>query len=330
MEIFGVIASLLGIGAEAAAQNDQKNLGWANLFETKRTNRKKEKLATSTREDAYGNEITYDPVLGWQINNTPMTQDILDSEQAETLASLTEDAGRNRNQARRKEERSLAASDDFEYAYNNYKYRPRKTEAEFIGDATAEKMIARRKGADETSAAVNKALIRQGNSSAIPGVFKAARDAEADEFEEALLGGKRQGRQDFYADKSAADGTLMQELEFLRGIANDTTQMSPRFTNLNEALSGMNEGALDQLIATIAQNDQSRQGATGQLMQVLGQSPNFAPLASAMGKLGGGMSGRGSAKVAGPVSEGESDFVFPLPREFGDRARANARIRNQF
>lgn len=313
MEILGVIASLLGIAAQAQAQNDQKNLGYANLYETKRTNRKNEKLATSSRKDAYGNKTFYDPVFGWQIDTTPTTQGILDAEQAETLASLTEDATRNREQARRKEKRSISAEDEFEEAFNKFKYRPQRSEAEYIADATQEKLLARRKGADEAAANVNKTLLRTGNSSNIPAVFKAAREAEADDFESIMLGGKRQGRQDFLSYEGANDGQDMQELEFLRGIADDTSAMPQRFTNTNQELAATAEGALDQLMQTIHMNEQSRQGATGQLMQVLGNTPDFSPLASSLSRLGGSMSKVGASR---PSKVSKS-----FQEEFNDRIR---------
>lgn len=324
MELLGVIASLLGVAAQAGAQNDQKNLGYMNLYETKRSNRKNEKLATSSREDAYGNVVEYDPVFGWRIKNTPMTKSILDAEQNETLTSLTEDAARNRNQARRKDERSIMGDDEFERAFNNFKYRPKKTEGEYIADATQEKLLARRKGADETAAAVNKALLRTGNSSNIPSVFKAARDAEANDFESALLGGKRQGMQDFLGMEGGKEGQDMQELEFLRGIADDTTSMAPRFSNFNSELSGTRDNALATLLQTLQGNEGNRQSATASLMQVLGNSPDFAPLASSLSKVGGdfasmfggGGMGDGSGYGGGPP--------IPRPRAEGALARRNA------
>lgn len=317
MEILSVITSLLGLASQAGAQADQRNLDWANLFETKRTNRKNEQLATSSRKDAYGNEVYYDPVFGWQIKSTPMTKGILDAEQSETLKSLTEDAGRNRNAAVRRDDRSKMADEEFEKQFNNYKYKPRPTEAEFIADATGEATLAQKLASDSAAAMTNRALMRQGNTSNVPAVFNAARDAEAKNFTQTLLGGKRQGRQDYQNYLAADDGADQQELGFLEGLASGTTSMPQRFTNMNAELGNEAQGALDRLMQTLSLGDASRSAAMGRVSQSAGQSPDFSQLAALFKSLGN----EGKQAVTGSVS---SDIPYPRPYEEGVRARLRA------
>lgn len=319
--LLGALVSGLGVAAEASAQGAQQNLGWANLFETKRANRKKEQLATADQVDARGNRIYYTPGVGWQIELDPETKKILEAEDYETIMSLTEDATRNRDAARRMDDRSIEADDEFERAFNEYRYRPEKSEAEYIGDAQREKLLARREGSNRAAADMNRNLIRQGQGGDVGKIFAEARNQEANEFEAALLGGKRQGIQDFLSVEGAKDQQDMGELGFLSGLAGQTTNMPQRFTNRADTLSSGAESAMDELLAILAQNESSRQGATGQLMQVLGQSPNFAPLASALGQLGGSF--EGSARTTEPVAR-TRNIPYPRPYEEGVRARLRA------
>ncbi|HWV46788.1 MAG TPA: hypothetical protein VN039_12360 [Nitrospira sp.] len=285
--IGGIIASLLGVAAQAQAENDQKNLGYANLFETKRENREREKLAESSQTDAYGNKIYYDPLTrAWKIQSTPTTKNILDAEQSEQLKSLTSDAARNRSAAIRKDQRAQQANDLFTQALTDYKYRPQQSEADYVGDATKEALLSRRAGAAEAAAAVNKALIRAGNGSQIPAVFNAARDADANEFEQTLLGAKRQGEQDFLNIGGAKDQKAQQQIDFLRSIADDTSDSPIHFGNENDTLANRSSGALSQLLSVLAQDSANRQGAVGPLMDALGRSPDFSGLGSALGRLG--------------------------------------------
>lgn len=323
--ILGALMSGLGVAAEASAIGGQQNLGWANLFEQRRSNREREKLAKSARTDPRGNRVYFDPTFGWQIDLAPGTQQILDAEDRETLLSLTEDAARNREAARRMEGRSEEADELFEELFNEYRYRPKKSEAEYVGDAQREKLLARRKGSDEAAAAINRALIRQGNSSNVGAVFNAARDAEADEFEEVLLGGKRQGIQDFLNIEGGKDQALQQELGFLEAIANNVTNMPQRFTNRAGELSGTADDATSELLSVLAQSQGNEQGAVNALMQALGQSPNFAPFASSLSRLGdsfaGAAGGGGAASGDRLVSYGAP---YPRPYEEGVRARLRA------
>jgi hypothetical protein len=305
--VMGLFGSILGIAAQANAQQQQQNLGYQNLWETERENRFRDKLTTSSQTDAQGNQVYYDPGLKqWKIKLTPTTKGIVDAQQLEQGKSLTEDAPRNRAAAVRKDKRSIAAADDFERAFNDYKYRPQKSEDDFIGDATREALLSRRAGASEAASAVNRSLLRTGNGSDIPAVFKAARDADAQEFEDTLLGAKRQGQKDFLALGGANDAKAQQELEFLRGIADDTDTSPVRFGNDNERLQGSEANALAGQLSGVNQDQSSRTGAMDTLIKLAGQTPDFSSFASALSGLGRGMSGGGATgSVDGSGSGGQ-------------------------
>lgn len=329
--IGGIIAALLSAAAQSQAQNDQKNLGYANLYETKRGNRKREKLATSTQEDALGNRVRYDPAAGrWIIEATPTTKGIMNAEQYEQLTSLREDAGRNREARNRRDERSKLADDEFETVFNNYKYRPKANKAGYEADAISDSLRARKDASANTAAAVNKSLIRSGGGSNIPAVFNAARDAEADEFESVLSGAKSRGRQNFYAEESANNSLFQQELGFLQGLADDSGEAPVRFGNDNARMSGQSDAAMAELLQVLQGNESSRQNAMGTLINVAGNSVDFAPLASALGKLGSlgaGMSRKAGPGVAPKDDETISGGFFDAFRKAGYTTRT---IRNAF
>ena len=107
--LLGLAGSVAGAGMQMGAQQDANNINWANLFETKRANAAAEELQRASRQDALGNLIHYTPGIGWQIDTTPLTKSILSAQQKEQLASLSQDAPRNRAAAERMDARSKTA-----------------------------------------------------------------------------------------------------------------------------------------------------------------------------------------------------------------------------
>lgn len=318
--MLGAVTSLAGVLSQAGAQQDTNNLNWANLFETKRVNRKNEKLATATRKDANGNIVQFNDALGeWEIIPSPTTKQILEAEERETLKSLTEDAPRNRAAAVRKDERSKMGDEEFEKAFNEYKYRPKKSEAEYTGDAQRTLLLNREKGMSEASSVLARELMRTGNTSRLPEIYKAADDLYAGTLEEAMLKGKSLGMQQFGEIEGNKDARLREELGFLQGIAGDTTTSPVNFTNKGGELTGQADDALAQLLATISQGEGRRMSATGQLAQSMSQSPDFGGLASALAAFKmPDQAPRGATATGGRV------VPYPRPYEEGVRARMRA------
>lgn len=321
--ILGAGASLAGVLAQAGAQQDANNLNWANLFETKRANRKNEKLATATRKDANGNIVQFNSATNeWEVIPSPTTKQILEAEEQETLKSLTVDAGRNRAAAERKDKRSIAADDEFEKAFNEYKYRPEKSEAEYTGDATRALLLNREKGLSEASSVLARELMRTGNTSRLPEIFKTADDLYAGTLEEAMLKGKSLGMAQFNEIEGTKDQKLQSELGFLAGLAGDTTTSPVNFTQKGQELNNTAEGALAQLLATLSSGEGRRMGASAQLAQSLGQSPDFGSLASALSQF---KMPEGSA-----TQTASGGRVIPYPRPYEEGVRARARAYNGF
>src|SRR5690606_39718972 len=126
----------------------------------------------------------------------------------ETLKSLTVDASRNRAAAERKDKRSQMTDEQFEKAFNEYKYRPQKSEAEYTGDATRSLLLNREKGLSEASSVLARELMRTGNTSRLPEIFKTADDLYAGTLEEAMIKGKSLGMAQFNEIEGAKDQRL--------------------------------------------------------------------------------------------------------------------------
>lgn len=293
-----ILGPLLGAGAGLAgaflnrdAQQDANNINWLNLFETKRRNRETERLAKASRRDAYGNLLEYIPGVGWVIDTTPMTEAILGASQKEELASLREDAPRNRAAAERMDARSQMADDEFERKFNEFRFRPRTTEAVEEFDATQTLLNARRKGLDESSAILGRQLLRTGGSSDLERVYKTANDQYAQSLVDAMLEGKRLGRQAF-AEKEGADlQRLTGELGFLKNVADTTTTSPVARPTIGDQLTGRGDDAARQLIAAIQSGHSPLQQAYGTLSQGIRNSAlDLSGVASLLSRLDFGSS----------------------------------------
>jgi hypothetical protein len=277
-----IIAALLGLASQQSALQQQANLGYGTLNETKRSNRKQEELATSARTDAYGNRVYYIPGVGWQIDTTPTTKSILDAEQSEQLASLTEDAPRNRAAAERRDSRSKMADAEFDEAFNRYSNRYRPSEDQFIAEAQDDALDARRKGMDEANAVIARQLLRTGQGSGIGGVYKSAQDAYADDLDMTLATGRDRGRANFAQSVGGADGRDQQELGFLAGLADDTENSPVNFSGTGNQLSAQADSALQTLLATLRGNQSAETSARNNLSGVVGKSVDFSALIKAI------------------------------------------------
>lgn len=290
--IFGALAGLAGAGLQFGAQQNANNINWMNLFETKRRNRETEKLAKSSRRDAYGNLLKYTPGVGWEIDVTPMTEAILGHQQKEELTSLREDAPRNRAAAERMDVRSKAGDEEFQKRFNEFKYRPRTTEAVETADATQTLLNARRKGLDEASAVLGRQLMRTGGSSELASVYKQANDQYAKSLEDAMLEGKRLGRQ-AYNEKEGSDlQRLTSELGFLKNIADTTTTSPVANPQIGNQLTGRADDAMSQLVAAIQSGHGPSQAAHNQLASGLSKSYlDLSGVASLLSRLDFGSQG---------------------------------------
>ncbi len=279
------IQSLFNLGQ----QNTANAINWRAVMEQARANRKQEQLQTADRADAYGNKLVYTPGVGWEYKLTGSTKGILDAEQRERLTNLREDAPRNRAAAERMDTRSQTADEEYKKRFNEYKYRPEKTEAEYVNDTRQTLLNSRKRGLDEAANAMSKQLLRTGNSSNVGKVYKQAANEYADTLQDVELNAKRLGSQQFRSDRDSDDNAFMKELQMLLGTSNQTTTSPVNFSGFNEQLTGRADQALQQLSQALAQGSQASQRALANYSQGVGNtSLDLSGIARALGSIGSG------------------------------------------
>lgn len=291
-----MIGALLGAGVSGLsamlqyqAQQQANAVNWKAVLETIRANREKEKLMKADRSDVYGNTLEYEPGKGFGFDLTPITQAILGGEQREQYLSHAVDAPRNRAAAERMDNRSQLADDEFEKKFNEYKYAPRRSENEYVSDATDTLLNARRKGLDESAAVLARQLLRTGNTSNLPALYKQAGDEYSKSLSEALLQGKRIGSSDYNAAESGRINRGNQELGFLANIANQTTTSPVKAGSYNSDLSQRADSAVSQLAQIMSSNQGAMSSALSNYAQGVGQSPNLNGIANALGGIDSSM-----------------------------------------
>lgn len=291
MAIAPFLSAGVGLAQSLFNMNQQKqanNINWRALMETQRSNRKQEELATSAKTDAYGNKIYYVPGVGWQYELSPSTASVLSGEQRERLANLNEDAPRNRAAAKRMDERSQMADDEWTKSFNKYRFRTEPSEAEVVGDTRSTLLNARKRGLDEAASLVARQLLRSGGGSNLAAVYKSAGDQYADSLEDVDLKAKQVGGQLFRERRDSDAAAALRDLSSLRDTADRTTQTPVNFSNFNSELSQGADSALENLQRTLAGGSQATSRALANYSQGVGNtSLDLSGLARAFASLRG-------------------------------------------
>lgn len=289
--ILGAGAGLVSALLQSRAQQDQTNLGYMNLYEQRRQAREREKLAKSTRSDAYGNKVRYVPGVGFVTETTPLTAALLNSQQKEQLAQFREDAPRTRDAAERLDRRAREAGEVFDEQFNRYRYGRRKSRQEFEAEAVRDAIAARQGRKDNDSSefmnAISRAALRTGNSNALRRLTKLAKEADAGEqtLSEAIAEAKRRGRQQYHAETQADQATTFGELGQLRSIADAFVPANFNWNNQDAALSGRQDNALSNLIQTNVANSNAIGSAYNTVAQAAGRSPDLGDVIGSLNRI---------------------------------------------
>jgi len=256
-------AGIGGISAIAnmGQQQQANNINWRAVLDSEANTRKQEELQTAPRGDALGNKLVYVPGQGWSYQLTPQSKSELSADQKERLASLTQDAPRNRAAAVRMDDRSKVAADDFEQEYNKYKYRPQDTEANYIANARTQLMNSRKEGLDSAANLLAQQLLRTGSSSNVGAVYKKAGDEFANSLADVNTKADQLGRQNYHQETQANDQPKLDWLSTLKGIADKTTTSPVQGSSINSDLTGRADTALQQLSGVLQQGNASTQAA---------------------------------------------------------------------
>lgn len=270
--VLGGATSLISAIMSANAAKQQRDLDWMGLQETKRSNRKSEELARSTKQDAYGNKLIYKPGVGWTYDLTDITNQIMSAEQGERKKNLLQDAPRARAADVRGDIRSQNANTEYEKLFNEYKYRPQTSEAASINDSTDLLLKSRKKGLDEGAALLARQMLRTGGGSNLQGLYKDVGNQYADSLEEAMIKGRSLGKDAFRTQRDSADAAKRGELDFYRQIADAGGGKPAQFTGFNSDLTGRADSAQQDLLRAIESGREATARGYSQVAQSQGQT----------------------------------------------------------
>ena len=274
-----LINAMMGMGANRSAQN----LSYMNLYEQKRAAREREKLAKADREDAYGNKVIFDG-SGFRVKNTPLTAAILNSQQKEQLEQFRSDAPRDRDAANRLNERSKQADEVFKERFNDYRYKRTKSEGEYEAQQLQDTLkINKSRYSDEANQLI-KAAMRTNNSGALKGIVNGLGKSNTS-LTEAIINSRKEGKQNFLAERNASNQVDFGELGQLKSIADTTPQTQLNFGNENNALSGQANNALQSLISANMANSNAIGNATNSAASAAGKSFDLSGIANMFSKM---------------------------------------------
>lgn len=286
--ILSAAVAAAGLGLQANAQANENAINWRNVFRQERDSNERSRMAKASRTDAYGNEVRYVPGEGWKTITTPTTKAILDSQQREQLAQFRDDAPRNRQLANRIAERANKASDAFDEVFDDYKYRRKKSEQEYIAEAIRDAIAARRGGGASRGAVgdLSRMALRTGNTGALPELLKIAKaNNTGGTLAEAIAAAKKAGKQQYLVENNADMQSFFGELGQLRAIADQIPSTQMNWNNENAALTGQQNDANKTLIQTNLQNSGAMDSALSRAAASAGKFPDVGPLAAALGKI---------------------------------------------
>lgn len=284
--IFGGLASLASSAMGMGAQNAANAINWRSVMETVRSNMAQEQLArelgkkqlslaekyqdqqydlsTADRVDALGNRVYYDPQRGWLIELSDGSARQLSAEQREQLLNLNEDMPRARAAAKRQDERSKVADEEWLRRFNEYKYKPKASEEAEVGKALEKLTRGRQRGLDESASMLARVLARQGDTAGVDRVMRQAREGYSESLTDIIAQSEELGSK-LYRDKLGADQGLAQDdLNFLRSTADTTGAVAPNYTSTAAGLTGTAEDALSKLAAALGSGYEAVAGATSQ------------------------------------------------------------------
>ena len=275
-----LVSAIMSMGA----QDKQQNLAEAELNFRRSEAARQRRMAMDGSSDAYGNRTRYVPGRGWVVDNTPLTQAILDAEQKENQQRLTVDARRQRQASERKDSRSRRADDAFKDEFDSYQYAYRPSEESYTADHQVAAALADKNRNEGGLGALAAAIMRTGDSNQLEKLndVSGSDSSAAARLAEALLGAKAQGTQRYLAETGGRDAVMGGRLSTLGSIANNVDGVSTSNTNLNPMLTSMMEKDSDNLLSTMARGAGSVAEGMRGVTAAAGRSVDLGPLVNSI------------------------------------------------
>jgi hypothetical protein len=314
-EILGAITSLVGIGMQAKAQQDQLNLQYAQFNWQKERAVQQDRFAQAGRQDAYGNETYYDRAMNeWKTKLTDMQKSIQQGQEKEQSAQLTKDAPAARKIREQVQQRAHDAIEPYNKAQLAYQYAQPPSEGAIRGDLTklmATNLMAQSKA---NQALLMRSAARLGTGAKAEEVINAVDQGLGKQQQNTLLQARNQAVQEAAARAAAHEtqyGTPMKmwgELMAQGGNLPDIPKSSLN-QDLGNAITNQNE-AMQKAFAAGTTGVSS---ALGGLASAAGKSPDFSGLAKILASIKSGK-GTGDDDQSGALnSGGESTYSQNIP-----------------
>lgn len=273
LDIGALLTGLIGAGNAAAAQQ----VDWANLQFQKEQARKQYGLATAARTDAYGNKQSFDDLMKeWLVELTPTQSAITKAGEREQLASLTEDATRNRATRRRQETRALEAEQDYNRARTGYRYDQPPSEDAIMGDLARIMGSNREAGANQAASALARQALRFGRGGDIGEITKGAADAVGSGLAENILATRMAAAQESAQRKGQHQSEYLPALNQFASTMDAVGTAPQLFSNVAGEKSAEQSAMLSAIMSAI----QSGSAGVGNAYQsmartMLGSTPNL-------------------------------------------------------
>lgn len=312
--MLGAITSLVGIGLQAQAQQDQLNFQYAQFNWQKQRAREQDRFAQAGRQDAYGNETVYDSGLNkWLTNLTPTQREIMQAGEREQKLQLTKDAPAARAIREQVQKRSKEAVEPYNKAALAYQYAQPPSEEAIRSDLTklmATNLMARSK-ADQ--ALLMRQAARLGTGAKAEEIINAVDQKLGQGQQNTLLQARNQAVQERAARVAAHEteyGTPMKvwgELMAQGGNLPDIPKSS-----LNQDLGNAITHQNDAMQKAFAAGTSGVSSALGGLASAAGKSPDLSGLAKILASI---KSGKGTGEDEGTLNNwgGESTYSQNVP-----------------
>ena len=295
--MLGAITSLVGIGLQAQAQQDQLMFQYAQFNWQKQRAREQDRFAQAGRQDAYGNETYFDQGLNkWMTKLTPMQKDIQQGTEKEQLLQITKDAPAARKIREQVQARSKEAVEPYNRAMLAYQYAQPPSELALRGDLTklmATNLMARSK-ADQ--ALLMRGAARLGTGAKAEEIINATDQQLGKDQQDILLKARNQAVQEHAARQQAHEqeygpqvklwADIMQQGGNIAGLPQSSLNK-----DLGTAISNQNE-AMQKAFAAGTSGVSS---ALGGLASAAGKSPDMSGLAKILASIQSGK-GKGTSK----------------------------------
>ena len=232
---------------------------------------------TSDREDGFGNKIRYVPGQGFVIDNTPITQDILDQQQREELSTLREDLPRQRAERVRRDNRSIRADEHFNTLFDAMTSNRQPTREESESESILRAMDSRNRPNNNAN---SDSAIREGRRLNPQTVRNSGTN-----LVDTIANAEQSGRDSFYQNQGNENTLQLSLIDAMRQIAGDVSNVNGPNVGYSDNLSQRADAALGASGGAVQSSMESVGNAFGNLQQAAGREIDLSGLMSVAGNI---------------------------------------------